>query len=135
MFTSIHIHINSYSLQFIFTSIHIHINSYSHQFIFTSIHIHINSYSHQFIFTSIHIHLYKMHNFSTDLINTKKMFQFFYHQFVDLFHKCLLYSQTKKCTTFMLLSIFLKRLCQMLFGHYRVKFVLNILGKSRFLRY
>ena len=45
------------------------------------------------------------------------------------------YSQTKKCTTFMLLSIFLKWFCQMLFGQYRVKFFPNITGKLRFLRY
>ena len=36
------------------------------------------------------------------------------------------YSQTKKCTTFMLLCIFFKWLCQMLFGQYRVKFFPNI---------
>ena len=37
---------------------------------------------------------------------------------------CLVYIRTKKCTTFMLLSIFLKWFCQMLFGQYGVKFFL-----------
>ena len=46
-----------------------------------------------------------------------------------------LYTRTKKCTTFMLLSIFLKWFCQMLFGQYRVKFFHNILGILIFLRY
>ena len=47
----------------------------------------------------------------------------------------LMYSQTKKCTTFMLLCIFFKWLCQMLFGQYGVKFVHNILGILIFLWY
>ena len=47
----------------------------------------------------------------------------------------ILYSQTKKCTTFMPLCIFFKWHCQMPFGQYRVKFFLNILGKLIFLRY
>ena len=45
------------------------------------------------------------------------------------------YSQTKKCTTFMLKSIFLKWFCHMFFWQYRVKFFLNILGKLRLLKY
>ena len=44
-------------------------------------------------------------------------------------------TQTKKCTTFMLLSIFLKWFCQMLFGQYRVKFFPSILGILILLRY
>ena len=46
-----------------------------------------------------------------------------------------MYSQTKKCRTFMLLCIFFKWLCQMLFGQYGVKFFPNILGILIFLRY
>ena len=45
------------------------------------------------------------------------------------------YSQTKKYTTFMLLSIFFKWLCQMLFGQYGVKFFHNLLGILIFLWY
>ena len=41
----------------------------------------------------------------------------------------------KKCTTFMLLSIFFKWLCQILFGQYRVNFFPNILGILIFLWY
>ena len=47
---------------------------------------------------------------------------------------CGMYSQTKKCTTVMLLCIFFKWLCQMLFGQYGVKFFHNIIGKLKFLR-
>ena len=45
------------------------------------------------------------------------------------------YTQTKKCSTFMLLSIFLKWFCQMLFGQYGVKLLHNILRILIFLRY